>query len=319
MKIVVTGALGHIGSHLVRDLPTHLSGTQIIMIDNMMTQRFPSLFNLPDTARYRFIEADITRTDLCPIFHDVHVVVHLAAITDAARSFDKPREIETNNFEGTRKVAEACANTGARLIVLSSTSVYGTQRQLVSEDCSPDELKPQSPYAETKLKEENLISRLVAEKGLRAISLRFGTIFGVSPGMRFHTAVNKFCWQAVMGQPISVWRTAYDQKRPYLDLIDGGRAIAFMIEKGIFDGRIYNILTLNSTVRQIVETIRSLVPSLTINFVDSPIMNQFSFEVSPQRIIDLGFSFRGDLHRGVGETIALLKSANCTEAACEKL
>ena len=72
--------------------------------------------------------------------------------------------------------------------------------------------------------------------------------------MRFHTAVNKFCWQAVMGQPITVWNTAYDQKRPYLDLFDASRAIAFIIENNIFDGRIYNVLTQNFTVRQVVDS-----------------------------------------------------------------
>src|ERR1019366_5534152 len=130
----------------------------------------------------------------------------------------------------------------------SSTSVYGSQAAVVSEDCSEDELKPQSPYAETKLREERLIASLTAGNRLRAISCRLGTIFGASPGMRFHTAVNKFCWQAVMGQPLSVWRTAYNQKRPYLDLSDAVRTIAFIIKKDLFDGRVYNVLTLNATV-----------------------------------------------------------------------
>ena len=78
------------------------------------------------------------------------------------------------------------------MIHLSSTSVYGTQKKMVDEDCPEEDLKPQSPYAATKLKEERLISKLVKEKSLKAVTFRFGTIFGVSPGMRFHTAVNKF-------------------------------------------------------------------------------------------------------------------------------
>src|SRR5690242_6751998 len=114
---------------------------------------------------------------------------------------------------------------GTRLIHLSSTSVYGTQKAVVAEDCTLEELKPQSPYAETKLKEENLIHSLVNRDKLRAIILRFGTIFGASVGMRYHTAVNKFCWQAVMKQPLAIWKSAYDQKRPYLDLADAIRAI----------------------------------------------------------------------------------------------
>jgi len=310
MKIIVTGAIGHIGSYVVRDLAHQFPGAEIVMIDNMMTQRFPSLFNLPATGCYSFLEADVTSMDLRPVLQDAHAVIHLAAITDAAGSFDKAAQLEANNYETTLKVAEACAETGARLIGLSSTSVYGTQNEVVSEDCSPDELKPQSPYATTKLKEEELITRLCAEKGLKGIYCRFGTIFGASPGMRFHTAVNKFCWQAAMGQPITVWSTAYNQKRPYLDLLDAARAISFIIRNDLFDGGIYNVLTLNATVRQIVDTIREFVPRLEVTFVDNRIMNQLSYEVSCERFVSQGFTFAGDLRRGIGETIALLRQAN---------
>ena len=308
MKIVVTGAIGHIGSYLVRDLAVQFPGTEIVMIDNMMTQRFSSLFNLPALGHYRFIEGDVTQIDLHPILKDAHVLIHLAAITDAAGSFDKADLLEANNYQSTVKVAEACAETGTRLIALSSTSVYGTQNEVVAEDCTPYELKPQSPYAITKLKEEQLVTKLCLEDGLKAISCRFGTIFGASPGMRFHTAVNKFCWQAAMGLPITVWRTAYDQKRPYLDLFDAARAISFIIRKDLFDGQLFNVLTYNATVREIVETIREFVPTLQVSFVDNVIMNQLSYEVSCDRFISEGFTFAGDLRRAVGDTIGLLNN-----------
>ena len=302
--------LGHIGSYLIRDLAVQFPGAEIVMIDNMMTQRFPSLFNLPALGRYRLIEGDVTRIDLQPILKDARVLIHLAAVTDAAGSFDNATQLEANNYQSTVKVAEACAQTGTRLIALSSTSVYGTQNEVVAEDCTHEELKPQSPYAITKLKEEQLVTKLCLEDGLKAISCRFGTIFGASPGMRFHTAVNKFCWQAAMGQPITVWSTAYDQKRPYLDLFDAARAIAFFIRKDLFDGRIYNVLTHNATVRQVVDTVREFVPDLQVSFVDSKIMNQLSYEVSCERFMAEGFIFTGDLRRGIGETIGLLRQAN---------
>jgi UDP-glucose 4-epimerase len=310
MKIVVTGALGHIGSHIIREFPVRFPEAKITMIDNMMTQRFPSLFNLPNSGRYKFIEGDITQIELRPIFDGAHTVVHLAAITDAAGSFDRAAEVKANNFLGMQNVAHACVETGTRLIELSSTSVYGKQQKLVSEDCPADELKPQSPYAETKLKEEKCVQKLIADKGLKAICCRFGTIFGISPGIRFHTAVNKFCWQAVMRQPLAVWRTAYEQNRPYLDLTDAGRAIAFIIERDLFDGRVYNVLTLNASVQVIIETIRSFVPALQVTFVDSPAMNQLSYEVSSQRFMDQGFRYKGDLRRAIGQTIAVLTHAN---------
>jgi len=310
LKIIVTGATGHIGSYLIRNLGLQFKESEIVIIDNMMTQRFASLFNLPKIGNYSFIEGDVRLMDLNSLFKGADIVIHLAAITDATGSFDKVTEVEENNYQSTLKVANACRETGASLIALSSTSVYGTQNDIVDEDCSENELQPQSPYASTKLKEEELISNLSKDKGLKAIHCRFGTIFGASPGMRFHTAVNKFCWQATMGQPITVWNTAYDQKRPYLDLLDASRAIIHIIENDIFDGRIYNVLTQNSTVRQVIDIIREFVPSLEVEFVDTKIMNQLSYEVLCDRFKSKGFVFSGNLKRGIKETILLLKNAN---------
>jgi UDP-glucose 4-epimerase len=310
VKIVVTGALGHIGSRLIRDLPNHFPGCEIVMVDTMMTQRYCSVFNLPKEGNYRFIEADITQMDLSPLLEDVNVVVHLAAITDAAGSFGKAEQVEQNNFNATKRLAEACAENSVRLITLSSTSVYGSQADLVDEDCTEAELQPQSPYAVTKLKEERLVQQLVKDNGLRASIFRFGTIFGVSPGMRFHTAVNKFCWQASMGQPITVWTTAYEQKRPYLDLGDACNAIAHIINHDLFDGRVYNVLSQNATLREVVDAIRILVPSLQVQFVDSKIMNQLSYEVACERFKSTGFSFSGSIAQGIDSTVNMLKNAN---------
>jgi len=310
LKIIVTGAIGHIGSYIIRDLGAFFPASNIVMIDNMMTQRFPSLFNLPSHVNYRFIEGDINQMNLRSVFFNADVVIHLAAITDAAGSIDKAEELEANNFLSTLRVAEACIETDVSLIAISSTSVYGTQNDKVDENCLESELQPQSPYATTKLKEEEIISNLSKEKGLKSIHCRFGTIFGASPGMRFHTAVNKFCWQAVMNQPITVWSTAYDQKRPYLDLLDASRAIAFIIKNNIFDGRIYNILTSNCTVREVVDIIKEFVPNLEIEFVDNRIMNQLSYEVMCDRFKSKGFVFSGSMSRGIQDTIDLLKQSN---------
>ena len=310
MKIIVTGAIGHIGSYIIRDLGFSFPKAEIVMIDNMMTQRFPSLFNLPPNGNYHFMEGDVNQLDLKLIFSGANIVVHLAAITDAAGSIDMAEELEANNYESTLRVAKACIEVDASLIALSSTSVYGTQKDQVDENCSEDDLQPQSPYAKTKLKEEELISSLTKKEGLKAIHCRFGTIFGASPGMRFHTAVNKFCWQAVMGQPITVWTTAYDQKRPYLDLLDASQAIIYIIKNNIFDGQIYNVLTHNSTVREVVDTIKEFEPNLQIDFVDNRIMNQLSYEVLCERFKSKGYVFSGNLRRGIKETIDLLKNSN---------
>ena len=219
MKLLITGPLGHIGSKLIREIQPG-DFEEVILMDNMLTQRYPSLFNLPEGVPFRFLEADVRTVDLNAVCEGVGAVVHLAAITDAAGSVDKADLVEQVNFEATRRVAEACAKTGAGLIFLSTTSVYGSQDEVVDEDCPIDQLQPQSPYADSKLRSEQLLAELGKTLGLRYVICRFGTIFGTSVGMRFHTAVNKFVWQACLGEPVTVWRTAMDQRRPYLDLED---------------------------------------------------------------------------------------------------
>lgn len=310
MKIVVTGALGHIGSALIRSLPHKFPGIELVLIDNLLTQRYCSLFDMPGTARCRFLEADVTNADLRSVFDGAHAVIHLAAMTEAAASFNRPEQVEENNHQATLKVAEASAATGARFFFPSSTSVYGTSRSSVSEDCSQEELNPQSPYAASKLKEEQMVQDLVRKQGLKAVTCRFGTIFGTSPGMRFHTAVNKFCWQAVMGTPLTVWQTALDQKRPYLDLLDATKAIAFLLQENLFHGEVYNVVTMNATVRDMVDTIRKFVPDLEVCLVKSPSMNQFSYDVSCEKLRRTGFHFKGDLDAAVRVTVDLLRGAN---------
>jgi UDP-glucose 4-epimerase len=307
MKAVITGALGHIGSRLIREIPAAFPGAQIVMIDDLSTQRYCSLFNLPKEAKYSFCEADVLDADLVPLIKGADVVVHLAAITNAAGSFEIRNEVERVNFLGTERVARACRETGCPLIFLSTTSVYGTQKELVDEDCSLADLKPQSPYAESKLKAERLLEEMGDANGLRFVTCRFGTIFGTSIGMRFHTAVNKFCWQAVMGEPLTVWRTALHQRRPYLELADAVRAILFIIQKNLFDRRLYNVVTANATVGEIIENISHYIPDLSIRYVDTEIMNQLSYNVSSRRFAGLGFDFKGRLDDGIRETLELFK------------
>lgn len=310
MKVVVTGGLGHIGSRLVRELPRLFDHPDIVIIDNLSTQRYGSLFNLPGGARYRFVEGDVTAMDLEEPLEGADAVVHLAALTDPGASFDHPEAMERVNFAATQRVAETCARVGAPLVHASSTSIYGTEKSAVDEDCGSEDIAPQSPYADCKRREELLVERMCGDGSLRAMTFRFGTIFGTSPGMRFHTAVNKFCWQAVMGRPLTVWRTAYDQRRPYLDLGDAVRAVAFVIDRRLFDGRVYNAVTVNSTVREVTDTIRRYVPGLAIEFVDSRVMNSLSYDVLNSRLTAAGFEMRSSMDQGVADTLQLLMHAN---------
>ncbi len=302
--ILVTGALGHIGSALIRSFdPSQVE--EIILLDNLESQRYPTLFDLPSGSKYRFIQADIRSVDWTSILHEVDIVIHLAALTNAENSLDKNEEFNSINFEAVKQLADACLQQKKKLIFPSTTSVYGSQADQVDETCT--ELQPQSPYADSKLKSEQYLQAL-ASKGLQVSLCRFGTIFGWSVGMRFHTAVNKFIWQAVSGQPITVWKTAWQQRRPYLALSDCLKAIHFILDHDMFDGEIYNVVSHNFTVEQVVEAIKKIIPTTEIIFVESRIMNQLSYDVRAEKFASKGFLPHGQLDQGVEETIKHLQA-----------
>jgi nucleoside-diphosphate-sugar epimerase len=165
------------------------------------------------------------------------------------------------------------------------------------------------------LNSEELLRSLGRDAGLRFVIFRMGTIFGPAVGMRFHTAVNQFCWRAVSGQPIEVWQTASHQFRPYLDLADAVRAMIFIIRRRQFDGRVYNVLSVNATVAHVVEVLAEFVPNLRINYIESPLMNTLSYHVDATRFSRLGFQFSGSLERGIGDTVAMLTGAKGRYAA----
>jgi nucleoside-diphosphate-sugar epimerase len=313
INLLITGPLGHIGSRFIHAMNSNNRINKIVLIDNFSTLRYPSLFNLPANTHFKFIEGDILTFDFEEILKDIDVVLHLAAMTDAANSFEHEELVMKVNFEGTRRVAQACAKANVKMIFLSTTSVYGTQEEIVNEDCSLDQLNPQSPYAKTKLMAENfLVDLATRETGFKFTICRFGTIFGTSVGMRFHTAINKFIWQAVMDQPITVWKTALHQKRPYLSLSDAVRALFFIIEQNTFFNQIYNVVSLNISVNDIINEIKKYVPDTKIEFVESKIMNQLSYHVENKKFIDLGFTFTGALSE-IEETVKLLKEANSSK------
>jgi UDP-glucose 4-epimerase len=307
-RIVVTGALGYIGSRLIRDLPEAFPDAEILMLDNFATQQYGSLFELPPRGRYRFCEADVLDAPLTSIYAAADVVVHLAAIPPGGS--DTADQMERVNVVGTERVAQACAETGALLVFPSTTSIYSPQSATVDEDCPPSDLQPQSPYAASKLRAEQLLTALGRSRDLRFITCRFGTVFGISPGMRFHTAVNKFVWQACMGIPLTVWRTALHQRRPYLDLEDAIRALLFIARGQAEQNETYNVLTTNGTVAENIECIRRHVPDVQVDYVDSPIMNQLSYTVSSEKFKELGFAFAGSLPGGIAATIELLLDSN---------
>ena len=115
MRIAITGALGHIGSFLIRKLPEDFPTAEFILIDNLKTQRYTSLFNLPNNVYYEFHDIDVKDHKVKTIINDTDIVVHLAALTDASSSIENAKEFEHNNFLTTKNLSNICKDIRAKL------------------------------------------------------------------------------------------------------------------------------------------------------------------------------------------------------------
>ena len=305
MKVLITGACGHIGSFVAENIHKIKSISKAILVDNLKSNRFNSLYNLERKNNLSFFLRDLNNLKTLNDFHNVDVIIHCASMTNAEKSFGKEKEMYKNNLNCLKTVMKYCKNRNTKLIHLSSTSVYGKQTDLVDENCEKKFLRPQSPYAEIKLIEEKLLKK--NSNKLRYNTFRFGTITGVSKGIRFHTAVNKFCFNAAIGEKIEVYKTALHQYRPYLSIRDSFDVFKFCLEKNFFENDIFNILSGNFTVNQILNKIKKINKKIKIVYVNSPIMNQLSYHVDDQKIKDKGLVLKANIDVDIKNTLSLFK------------
>tara|TARA_B100001057_G_scaffold477564_1_gene546916 strand:+ start:22 stop:945 length:924 start_codon:yes stop_codon:yes gene_type:complete len=306
MNLLITGCCGHIGSYLADNMHRIKKIKKTILVDNIKSNRFCSLFNLSKNNKLKFYLRDVDKKNSLNDFRNIHYVIHCASMTNAEKSFGKENEMYKNNIDCLKNVIDFCKKKKSKLIHLSSTSVYGKQADIVDENCEEKYLKPQSPYADIKLIEEKMLIK--NSKKLKYNTFRFGTISGVSKGIRFHTAVNKFCLNASINEDIFVYKTALNQYRPYLSLNDAFKVFKFCIENDFFKNEIFNALSGNYTVNHILNKIRKYKKNIKVKLVKSAIMNQLSYHVSSKKLENNGLYLRGNIENDIKQTLKLLSN-----------
>jgi UDP-glucose 4-epimerase len=172
-KVIVTGGLGFIGSHLVEAL---VEKNDVTIIDNRSTGKLENIDHLGD-ARPVVIEGDVAALNLSEIFDGYDYVFHQAALPSVQRSIDEPLMSNQSNATGTLKVLIAAKESDIKKVVYaSSSSVYGDTVELPKrEDMC---LAPKSPYAVTKAAGELYCTAFQQVYGLRTVSLRYFNVFG---------------------------------------------------------------------------------------------------------------------------------------------
>ena len=307
MKILITGGLGHIGSYLIENIGKIKLVKKIYVIDNFSTSRYCSLFNLPKTdKKIYFYQKDLAATNELKNFKRTDIVINLASLTDAESSLNIKNKVYKNNLGIFKNILTYCKKNSSKLIHISSTSVYGEQKGLVDENCK--KLRPKSPYAKVKVIEENILKK--NKDKISFVSYRFGTISGVSMGMRFHTAINKFCFCALLGKPLPVWKSMMNKPRPYLSLKDAFKVIKFTIENNFFNNETFNILSQHLTLKKIISFFRKYQKTIRIKHVKSKLINQYSYKISNKKFSQRALILKSNIHHDIKSTLKIFKNIN---------
>lgn len=189
-KVLVTGGAGFIGSHLVEELVA--KGHQVTVLDNLTTGKQENLASVKD--KITFIKGDISDVNLLKkAFAKQEYVFHLAAIASVPFSVEHPLETHEINTTGTLKVLIAARDAKVkRVIYSSSAAVYGDEPSLPKKETSP--LKPQTPYALTKLTGEQYTIMFSALYGIETVALRYFNVYGPrqDPKSPYSGVITKF-------------------------------------------------------------------------------------------------------------------------------
>jgi len=306
-RILVTGGAGYVGSIVVNELLGR--GYSVRAFDALRYGSVPSLLLPWGNPQFEFVRGDVRDSDARRhAVEDVEAIVHLAAIVGdpaCARDPELAREV---NFESTKALLDDAELGGVERFIMASTcSNYGHLNGNAFADESA-ELNPVSLYAETKVVAE--LEVLGRQNGLATTCLRFATIYGTSPRMRFDLTVNEFTRDLAMRDELVVFGEQF--WRPYVHVRDAARAIAEVLDapKEASTGEVYNVGDTSENYRKldIVELLRERFPGGKVQFVhrdEDPRNYRVSFEKFGEVF---GFKAERSVADGIDEVLGLLRS-----------
>jgi len=277
VKVLVTGGAGFKGCVVVETLLAE--GHDVTVFDIFRYGEAAAICLI--RAGARVVRGDVTRVDQLSSEVPRHdAVVHLAALVGFPACDSEPVRADDTNIGGTRNVI-SCLRSDQLLVYASTGSVYGRVQGLCTEDTPT---APLTRYGCTKLSGERLA---VAFGG---VGLRFATVFGVSPCMRFDLMPNAFVYRAIhIG-----WMTLYqpNDRRSFVHVNDAASSYGFALQN--YDrmaGHVFNVgdASLNLTKQEVADAVCEQFPMRVINADVETDPDQRNYDVSFAKINRLGF------------------------------
>jgi len=273
MQILVTGGAGFIGGHLAERFISE--GHDVVVLDNFEpfyaegikrhTLDVHREVAEEGNSSYQFVESDVRDPQTVrEVVDGVDIVVHQAAQAGVRESVNNPRRVIDINVDGTVNLLEASKEADVdRVILASSSSVYGKPRSLPYEEDHPTE--PVSPYGVTKLTQEHMARVYTELHGLPTVCLRYFTVYG--PRMRPNMAISNFVSRCMNGEPPVIYGDG-QQTRDFTYVDDVEDANLTLLESDAADGDVLNIGSSdNISIQELAETVRDqLAPELEIEY-----------------------------------------------------
>lgn len=316
MKILVTGGAGYIGSTLV---PVLLAdGHHVRVLDSLMFGG-DSLLGVWSHPEFEFIRGDIADPSArSTAVSGMDAVVHLAAVVgDPACSRQPDLARKVNLDSSLALIDESRSARVGRFIFASTCSNYGRMKDpncLVDEN---SELSPVSLYAETKVAVEKALLASHPQENWCPTPMRFATIFGVSPRMRFDLTVNEFTMEMLTKKHLKVFGEQF--WRPYVHARDAARAIELVLKSPTekVAGSVFNVgaTDQNFQKKQLVEMIGAHAPDAVVDYVHKQ-EDPRDYRVSFTRICEqLDFRITRTVSQGIEEVAHLVRSGIITNFA----
>ncbi|MBX2939082.1 MAG: NAD(P)-dependent oxidoreductase [Ferruginibacter sp.] len=319
MKVLVTGGAGYIGSVLVRKLLN--AGHTVRVIDSLKFGG-EALYDVMMHPQFEFIKGDIRNAeDVAIALTGMEAVAHLAAIVGdpACKKFSD--EARDTNWNGSVALFEAADKAGIKRFVFASTcSNYGKMANPDSFVTETSALKPVSLYAELKVQFENYLLNERKDSDMCSTALRFSTVYGFSPRIRFDLTVNEFTRNAAIHGEQEIWGAQF--WRPYCHVDDLARSVVLVLESDESKVRA-NVFNVGSTEENynkgmIIEEVCKVVPDTKVHYVDSA-EDPRDYRVNFDKIRnELGYTITKTVPDGVREMYTLLKTGIVTDPFAEK-
>ncbi len=308
-NILVTGGAGYIGSVLVRQLLA--KGYTVRVLDSLKFGG-DALYDVAQNDRFEFIKGDIRdRAIVAKALNGIHGVAHLAAIVGDPACKKFAEEANEVNGSGSVELFKASEEAGIERFVFASTcSNYGKMADPNAFVVEESDLNPVSLYAELKVAFESFLMKDRKDAKMCATALRFSTVYGFSPRIRFDLTVNEFTRNVALTGQQEIWGPEFN--RPYCHVDDLARAVVLVLESDVekVKAQVFNVgdTAENYTKRDLMEEIAKIIPNTQAHYVDSA-EDPRDYRVNCDKIKNrLGFTITKTVPDGIREIYKLIQN-----------